>query len=192
MKTRARVVIVDDEPITRLDLKMMIEAENFEVVGQASNGFDAIEVCKEYRPDVVLMDIKMPGVDGLRASEVIRKEGYAKEIILTTAFSDKEYIEAAKQNNIYGYVVKPIVETNLLPLLHLAVQRSGEMTGLENKIETLENDLNARKIIEKAKGFIMESKDLNEEDAYSFIRKMSMDKRCSMQDIAKAIVQLYE
>lgn len=192
MKTRARVVIVDDEPITRLDLKMMVEAENFEVVGQAGNGFDAIEVCKKEKPDIVLMDIKMPGVDGLRASEVIKNEGYAKEIILITAFSDKEYVEAAKQNNIYGYVVKPVTEINLIPLLHLAVKRSGEMSGLAHKIESLENDLVARKIIEKAKGFIMETRKINEKEAYTFIRKLSMDKRCSMEDIAKAIIQLYE
>lgn len=192
MEKKTRVVLVDDEPITKLDIKMMIEDDNFEVVGQASNGFDAIEVCKEFRPDIVLMDIKMPGVNGLRASEVILNEGYAKEIILMTAFSDKEYIESAKQNNIYGYIVKPITENNLLPLLHLASQRCGEMMGLENKIESLQNNLSERKTIEKAKGIIMKDKNMSEEEAYSFVRKLSMDKRCSMYEIAKAIIKLYE
>lgn len=187
-----RIVIVDDEPITRMDLEMMLTSNGFDVVGQAGNGFDAIEVCKQVLPDIVLMDIRMPTVDGLKASEVIKREKYAKEIIILSAFSEKDYVDAAMDNSIYAYVVKPVIEKNLIPLIQLANNRSSELDSLNTKVEQLEDEIRTRRVVEKAKGYIMKEKNMDEKEAYNHIRSLSMNKRCTMSEIADAIIKLYE
>lgn len=187
-----KILLVDDEPITRLDLKMMLESYGFEVAGQAADGLDAIELCKKVKPDIVLMDIKMPGVDGLKATKIIKQENYAKEIILITAFSDQQYIEKAMEHGVYSYVVKPITETNLMPMLQVASKRCNEVKTLQKRIVSLKDDLAARKLIEKAKGHIIVEKKINEQEAYGYLRRMAMNKRCPIKDIAEAIIKIYE
>lgn len=187
-----KILLVDDEPITRLDLKMMLESYGFEVAGQAADGLDAIELCKKVKPDVVLMDIKMPGVDGLKATKIIKQESYAKEVILITAFSDKQYVEKAMEHGAYSYIIKPITENNLMPMLQVASKRCNEIEILKKRIAKLKDDLVARKLIEKAKGHIILEKNMSEQEAYSYLRKMAMNKRCPIKDIAEAIVKIYE
>ncbi|NBI06155.1 ANTAR domain-containing response regulator [Senegalia massiliensis] len=182
------IVIADDEPITRMDLKEFLEEEGYNVVGQASDGFDAVELCKEYNPDLVLMDVKMPILDGMKASKVILKDNIAKSVILLTAYSGPEFIKQAKEIGVMGYIVKPINKPNLIPAIEVAIAKGREIQEIKKDIKTAKDKLEARKVIEKAKGILMETNNITEDQAYKKIKKLSMDKRCPMQDIASAII----
>lgn len=183
-----RIVIADDEPITRMDIREILEAAGYEVMGEACDGFDAVELCRKHKPDLVLMDIKMPLLDGLKASRMIRDEKTAGGILLLTAYSGKEFVGQAKDVGVMGYVVKPIKEESLLPMVEIAVAKGAEIAGLESDMQKAQGQLEGRKLVERAKGILMKSLNVSEEMAYNQIRKLSMDKRCSMKDIAKVIV----
>lgn len=183
-----RIVIADDEPITRMDVREILEAAGYLVVGEASDGFDAVELCRKHKPDLILMDIKMPLLDGLKASQVIRKEKLAVGILLLTAYSGKEFVNQAKDIGVMGYVVKPVKEEALLPMIEVAASKSHEIAQMENNVQEAEDQLERRKLIERAKGLLMRQEGITEQEAYARIRKFSMDKRCSMSDIAKAIL----
>lgn len=182
-----RVVIVDDEPITRMDIAEMLVEEGYDVVAEASDGFDAIELCQKHKPDLVLMDVKMPLLDGLKAAEMIHQDKLASCIVLITAYSGKEFIEKAKKIGVMAYVVKPINEKNLLPTLAVALSKSLEFEEMEKEIEETRNKLEDRKQIEKAKGLLMRNEGMSEEQAYNEIRSLSMSKRRSMGEIARII-----
>lgn len=186
MKTR--IVIADDEPITRMDLREIFEDAGYDVVGEASDGFDAIELCKKHRPDLVLMDIKMPLLDGLKASKIINNEDIAGCIVLLTAYSGKEFIDEAKSSGVMGYVVKPIDENSLLPTVEIALSRQNEIQKIKEDAKKSKEQLDTRKKIDRAKGILMKKNGLSEDSSYNFIRKLSMDKRCSMKDIAEIII----
>ncbi len=186
------VIVVDDEPITRIDIVQMLTQEGFDVLGQACDGFEAIELCKKLNPDVIIMDLNMPKVDGFKACEVIRRDNLAKEIVVITAYSDIKYVKKATDHDVYSYIVKPLTEEKLIPILHLLAKRCGELEKLKNQIDDLKSDIDSRKIVEKAKGYIMKEKNLSEDMAYTYIRRLSMDKRKSMAEIADAILKLYE
>jgi two-component system, response regulator PdtaR len=188
---KKRIVIADDEPITRLDLSEILQEAGYEVVGEAADGFDAIEMCRNHIPDLVLMDIKMPLLDGINAAKVINKEELAKSIILLTAYSGKDFIENAKEAGVMGYLVKPIDEKSLLPAVEVALSKGKEFHKMKNEIKSKEEKLQARKVIEKAKGLLMGKKSISEDEAYNKIRKLSMDKRCSMKEIAEIIIMSY-
>lgn len=187
-----RIVIADDEPITRMDLKEILEAEGYDVVGEASDGFDAVELCRKYSPDLVLMDIKMPLLDGLNAAKIIQNENLASGVVLLTAYSGKEFVEKATKVGAIGYIVKPIDEKSLIPTLEVAISKSAEMKKMKIDIQKACSKLEERKIIEKAKGLLMQRDEITEQEAYDQIRVLSMNKRCSMGDIAEAIIMSHE
>ena len=179
-----RVVIVDDEPITRFDIRDILQGAGYEVVGEAADGFEVIEICKKTRPDVVLMDIQMPVLDGLKAGKKIIQDNTASSIVFLSAYSDVEN----KNLGAIGYLVKPLDEKSLIPTLEMSIARGKETQDLIKQVEKLKTKLDERKIIEKAKGILSKENGLSEAEAYQTIRKLSMDKRCPMSEIAELIV----
>lgn len=186
------IVIVDDEPITRMDTREILEANGYDVVGEASDGFEAIEVCKKYNPSLVLMDIDMPLLDGIKASKVLTKEKLVGGVILLTAFEDKKYIEMAKEVGAFGYMIKPVNEKVFIPTVEMCLSKAEEFDELKEDYDKINNKLNDRKLIEKAKGILVKQLNSNENDAYNRIRKLSMDRRTTMAEIAKIIIVGYE
>ncbi len=186
------IVIVDDEPITRMDTREILEANGYDVVGEASDGFEAIEVCKKYNPSLVLMDIDIPLLDGIKASKVLTKEKLVGGIILLTAFEDKKYIEMAKEVGAFGYMIKPVNEKVFIPTVEMCLSKAEEFDELKKDYDKINNKLNDRKLIEKAKGILVKQLNSNENDAYNRIRKLSMDRRTTMAEIAKIIIVGYE
>ena len=183
-----RVVIADDEPITRMDIKEILTEKGYEVIGEVADGFDAVEVCKEKKPDLVLMDIKMPLLDGLSAARIMAEEGVDAAVVLITAYSEREFIDSAKEIGVSGYLVKPIDEKSLIPSIELAVARNKEMQKLQRDIAKVSERLENRSIIEKAKGRIMERDGISEQEAYDFIRKLSLTKGMSMRRVAEILL----
>ncbi|MBO3387884.1 response regulator [Clostridium perfringens] len=186
------IVIVDDEPITRMDTREILEANGYDVVGEASDGFEAIEVCKKYNPSLVLMDIDIPLLDGIKASKVLTKEKLVGGIILLTAFEDKKYIEMAKEVGAFGYMIKPVNEKVFIPTVEMCLSKAEEFDELKKDYDKINNKLNDRKLIETAKGILVKQLNSNENDAYNRIRKLSMDRRTTMAEIAKIIIVGYE
>ncbi|HFD2083015.1 TPA: ANTAR domain-containing response regulator [Clostridium perfringens] len=186
------IVIVDDEPITRMDTREILEANGYDVVGEASDGFEAIEVCKKYNPSLVLMDIDMPLLDGIKASKVLTKGKLVGGVILLTAFEDKKYIEMAKEVGAFGYMIKPVNEKVFIPTVEMCLSKAEEFDELKKDYDKINNKLNDRKLIEKAKGILVKQLNSNENDAYNRIRKLSMDRRTTMAEIAKIIIVGYE
>lgn len=187
-----KVVIADDDAITRMDLKERLESHGYEVVGQAFDGFDAIEVCKETKPDLILLDIKMPMLDGLSAAKVINEEHLCKCIVMLTAYSDSEFIDTANNRGVMGYIIKPIEDKSLIPTIKVAVKRSEEFSELKEEIREKDKTIQERKIIEKAKGLIMEKNKISEQEAYEYMRMISMSKRIPMKKVSELILVSYE
>ena len=186
--TPIRVVIADDEPITKMDLNELLSEAGYEVVGEASDGFDAVEICRKKHPDLVLMDIKMPLLDGLAAAKIIRSENLAETVMMMTAYSEREFVEQAKDCGVGGYLVKPIDEKSLIPNIEVAVNRSREIGKLRKDIEKVNGRLESRDVTEKAKGLLMEQQKMTEQEAYDYIRKLSQTKHLSMKRVAEMIL----
>ncbi|BCJ94984.1 Fis family transcriptional regulator [Anaerocolumna cellulosilytica] len=187
-KNETSIVIIDDEPITRMDLREMLKGEGYQILGEAADGFDAIELCRQKTPDLVLMDIKMPLLDGLSAAKIIYEENLAGTIILLTAYNEREFVNGAKQNGVSGYLIKPIEETLLIPNIELAVARSMEMRKLKENYEKVSERLENRRIIEQAKGVVMKDRSICEQEAYEYIRKLSQLKNISMKRVSEIIL----
>lgn len=185
---KGRIVIVDDEPITRLDIKDMLIEADYEICGEAADGFEAVEICRKEKPDLVLMDIQMPILDGLKAAKKIAQDKLACSIVFLTAYSDSDNTEKAKKIGATGYLVKPIDEKSLIPTIEVAIARGKQTQNLEAEIEALKTRLEERKIIEKAKGVLGQSLNISEDEAYRHLRKLSMDKRAKMKEIAELIL----
>lgn len=183
-----RIIIADDEPITRMDLRELLEQEGYDVVGEAADGFDAVELCRAQLPDLVIMDVKMPFMDGLMASAVITEEELAGTIVLLTAYNDREFVEEAKKSGVSGYLVKPVDERFLIPALEVAASRSKEMGELKKECKSITKRLESRTIIEQAKGVLMTQRGITEQDAYDYIRNASKQKNVSMKKIAQIIL----
>ncbi|MCG8564873.1 MAG: response regulator [Desulfobacterales bacterium] len=183
-----RIIVADDEPISRMDITEILEDAGYQVLGEASDGFDAVEMCRKHNPDLILMDIKMPLLDGLKAARMIRQEKLAKAVLLLTAYSGKQFVDQAKEIGVAGYLVKPVSEASLLPMIEIAVSQAGEITRMEGDIARAQEQLESRKLIEKAKGILMKQDGISENEAFKRIRKLSMDKQCPMKDIAKIII----
>lgn len=183
-----RVVIADDEPITRMDIKEMLESVGYEVISEAADGFDAVEACKKYHPELVIMDIKMPLLDGIAAARIINEEMLADTVIVLTAYSEKNFVEQAKAVGADGYLVKPIEERALIPSIELAMARSAEMKRLRIDMKKVTERLENRVLIEKAKGRIMSENNMTEQEAYDYIRKLSLEKALSMRRVAEIIM----
>lgn len=182
-----RILVVEDESIVLLDITIMLKDAGFDVVGHARNGEKAIELAHSLQPDLVLMDIKMPKMNGLKASDVISNT-FQIPVLLLTAFSQREYIDEAKRANIVGYLVKPITEANLIPAVEIALLQAANTKNYQERNAQLDETLTNRKVIEKAKGIIMKRKNVTEEIAYNKLRRLSMDKQLSMETVARRII----
>lgn len=186
-----RIVIADDEPIIRMDLKTLLEEMGHNVVGEAADGQKALELVRSLKPDVVIMDIKMPVMDGLDAAKIIAEEKIAP-VVLLTAYSQKDLIERAKEAGVFGYLVKPFQESDLLPAIEIAISRYLEMQELESTVGDLQSKLETRKLVDRAKGILMDKRKLTEAEAFRLIQQQSMNQRKSMREIAEAIIIAHE
>jgi len=184
----SKVLIADDDPIIRLDLRMTLEGAGYEVVGEAGDGIEAVKICEMNRPDVVLMDIQMPLFNGLRAAKMISERDLCDCIIILTAYSMDEYIRTAADQGIMGYLVKPITKEMLIPAVEVALSRAASIRELQDEVDAAKQDAKNRKIIERAKGILMKNEHLSEEEAYKRLRKLAMDKRCQMVVIAEMLI----
>ena len=182
-----RILIAEDEAIIRLDLKEMLEEEGIDVVAEASDGEAAIRLAREHGPDLVIMDIKMPGMDGLTAAERIIGEGLGAVLILT-AFSQKDLVQRAAAAGAMGYLVKPFQKSDLMPAIDVAIARNAELIAVKAEAKDATEQLEARKVIDRAKGRLMDTKGLSEGDAFRHIQKKAMDERRSMKEVAEEIL----
>ena len=184
---RTRVVIAEDEAIIRLDLKELLEEEGYEVVGETGRGDEAIELVRQLQPDLVILDIKMPGLDGLSAARHVAGERLAAVLILT-AFSQRDLVEQARDAGALAYLVKPFQKSDLIPAIEVALARHGELTSLERSVGDLEERLEARKIIDRAKGRLMDGHGLSEHDAWRFLQTEAMNRRVKVHRVAEQVV----
>lgn len=186
--TQSRVVIAEDEALIRLDLKEMLEEDGYAVVGEAGDGETAIRLATEHRPDLVILDIKMPVLDGLSAAERIAAERIAPVVILT-AFSQRELVERARDAGAMAYLVKPFNKADLTPAIEMAVSRYTELSALEAEVSGLQERLDTRKLVERAKGLLQSRHGLSEPEAFRWIQKNSMDRRLTMRKVAETVVE---
>ena len=182
-----RVLIAEDEAIIRLDLKEMLEEEGLEVVGEASDGEAAIRLAREHRPDLVIMDIKMPGMDGLTAAERIVEEDLSAVLILT-AFSQKDLVQRAADAGAMGFLVKPFQKSDLMPAIQVAIARHDELSAVKKESHELADQLETRKVVNRAKGKLMDAQGLTEAEAFRHIQKRSMNERRSMKEVAEELL----
>jgi response regulator len=183
-----RILVVDDEPITRMDISEILKEANCNVVGEAKDGYEAIEKCEQYKPDFVIMDVKMPLLDGLKAAKVINEKKLSRGVVLLTAYSNKEFIEEAKKIGIIGYIIKPIDEKSFIPNLEIIFSKQEEFEKLEKKYLKTAQKLEDRRKIDIAKSILMRNQNLSENEAYEYIRNLSMNKRTDMGKIADIII----
>lgn len=186
-QSKLRIVIADDEPIIRLDLKQMLETVGYEVVSEVGNGFKAVEAARALRPDVVILDIKMPEMDGIDAAKIITEEKIAPTVLLT-AYSQIDLVNRAKEAGVFSYLVKPFRESDLLPSIEIAISRWQEFQEMEKQARDLEDKLETRKSVDRAKGILMDQYGLKEQEAFRRIQVQSMNTRKSMREIAEAII----
>ena len=182
-----RVLIADDDPIIRLDLRQMLESLGYEVIGEAGDGREAIEKAQEMAPDICILDVKMPVMDGIEAVEKISEEGIAPAILLT-AYSDKELIERAKAAGVFAYLVKPFKPSDLSPEIEVARSRFEQNKALIKEAATLQDRLETRKLVDRAKGILMAQENIDEAEAYRRIQLQSMNMRKSMKEVSEAII----
>jgi len=182
---------VDDESIIRIDLREMLSNLGYLVIGEVGDGRSAVNLARELRPDLVIMDIKMPGMDGIDAAKILTEEKIAP-VLLLTAYSQKELVSRAKQAGVVGYLVKPFRESDLSPAIEVALARFAEFRALESEVGDLQEALETRKFVERAKGILMDTQGLTEADAFRKIQRMSMNTRKPMKEVAEAIILAHE
>ncbi|MGQ0679754.1 MAG: ANTAR domain-containing response regulator [Actinomycetota bacterium] len=187
MTERARILIAEDEAIIRLDLREMLEEEGYEVVGEAGDGADALKLAEKLKPDLAILDIVMPGMDGLTAAAQINEKELSAVLILT-AFSQRELVEKATRTGAMAYLVKPFEKHDLMPAVELAMARWSEVRALAGESKDLQERLEARKLVEKAKGILMEQHKLSEKEAFRTIQRMAMEQRVTMAKLAGELI----
>lgn len=184
---KLRIVIADDESIIRLDLKETLQRMGHQVVAEAGDGRVAVELVREHRPDLVILDVKMPEMDGVDAAKEISRDKLAP-VLLLTAYSQQDLVERAMEAGVFAYVVKPFTETDLLPAMSVAIARFREFSAISQEAQSLAQALETRKIVDRAKGILMDKHGLREQEAFRRIQQQSMNTRKTMREIAEAII----
>lgn len=187
MAQQLRLVIADDESLIRMNLKETLVGLGYLVVGEAGDGVSVINLARELRPDLVVMDIKMPKLDGIQAAKVLTEERIAP-VLLLTAYSDRELVDRARDAGVVSYIVKPFRDAELLPAIEIALGRFAEFREIEREITDLKDSLETRKQVERAKGVLMDTQGLKEQEAFRKIQQLSMNTRRSMREVAEAIL----
>ncbi|MDO4411656.1 ANTAR domain-containing response regulator [Cutibacterium sp.] len=182
-----RVVVAEDEALIRLDLVELLEEHGYEIVGQASDGEEAVRLANELEPDLVVMDVKMPKMDGITAADKIAEDRICA-VVMLTAFSQRDLIKRAKEAGAMAYVVKPFDASDVIPAIEIAMARFAEIRGVEDEVMDLEERLESRKIVDQAKGILQTSLDLTEPEAFRWIQKTAMDLRKSMREVAQGVI----
>jgi response regulator NasT len=181
----ARILVAEDEALIRLDLVEMLTEAGYEVVAQATNGVEAIALAKEFKPDLAILDVKMPELDGISAAQEIIE---ISPVLMLTAFSQKELVERARDAGVMAYVVKPFSINDLTPAIEIAMSRHLQMRSLREEVADLHERLETRKVIDRAKGILMAAMNLSEPEAFSWIQRAAMDRRISMKSVAEAVI----
>lgn len=189
--SQIRLIIADDESIIRMNLKETLVGLGYLVIGEAGDGVSVINLARELRPDLVLMDIKMPKLDGIQAAKVLTQEKISP-VLLLTAYSDRDLVDRAKEAGVVNYIVKPFREAELLPAIEIALARYQEFLEMDNEIRDLKETLDTRKLVERAKGVLMDTQGLKEAEAFRKIQQLSMNTRKPMKEIAQAILLAHE
>ena len=184
---RPSVIVAEDEAIIRMDIVETLKESGFDVIGQAGDGAEAVRLALELKPQLVLMDIKMPGTDGLQAAEILKE--HKVPVVLLTAFSSPELVERASEAGVYSYVVKPFNPSNLIPALRIALSLHERMSTAANELDEMNEKLETRKLVDRAKGLLTEKMKLNEPEAFRWIQKASMDRRLSMKQVALTVIE---
>src|SRR6266851_6573895 len=187
-QTPLRVLIAEDEALIRLDLKEMLEEEGYSVVGEAADGQQAVDLAVSLRPDLVILDVKMPVLDGISAAEQVAADQIAPVVILT-AFSQRELVERARDAGAMAYLVKPFTKADLVPAIEMAVSRYTEIKALDQEVNTLKDRLEVRKLLDRAKGKLQTEQGMSEPDAFRWIQKTSMDQRLAMRAVAERVLE---
>jgi AmiR/NasT family two-component response regulator len=182
-----RVLIAEDEALIRLDLREMLQEEGFEVVGEVADGASAVRLARELTPDLVILDVKMPVMDGIEAAEEISRERLAGILILT-AFSQRELVERARRAGALAYLVKPFQKHDLLPAIEIAISRFRELSGLEAVVDDLQGQLASRKLVERAKGLLQEHEGMSEADAFRALQREAMQRRVTMGTVSEETI----
>jgi two-component system, response regulator PdtaR len=182
------VVIAEDEALIRLDLKEMLEEEGYLVAGEVGDGASAVDLAQRLRPDLVIMDVKMPGLDGISAAEQISAERLAPVVILT-AFSQRDLVKRASDAGAMAYLIKPFTRADLVPAIEIAVSRYQEITALDSEVTGLRDRLEVRKLLDRAKGLLQADRGITEAEAFRWIQKTSMDRRMTMRAVAEEVLQ---
>ncbi len=183
-----RVVIAEDEAIIRLDLKETLEEEGYDVVGETGRGDEAVELVRDLEPDLAILDIRMPGLDGLAAAREISTTNKSAVLILT-AYSQRDLIEQARDAGALAYLVKPFQRSELIPAVEIALGRHREMRALHDQTQTLEDQLETRKLVDRAKGILMDDHDMAESEAFDWIQKQAMNSRVKARDVAEQVIE---
>lgn len=184
---KTRVVVAEDESLIRIDIVEILRDNGFDVVGEAADGEKAVALAEELRPDIVVMDVKMPLLDGISAAEILTKRHIAP-VVLLTAFSQRELVERAAEAGALAYVVKPFTPNDLIPAIDIALTRYQQITALEDEISDLAERLETRKVLDRAKGILNDTMGLTEPEAFRWIQKASMDRRLSMREVAQTVI----
>lgn len=184
---RKRILIADDESLILMDLREMLSNLGYLIVGEASDGVSAVNMARELKPDLVIMDVMMPAMDGIEAAKLLTAERIAP-VLLLTAYSQEDLVERAKEAGVVGYLVKPFRESNLAPAIEVTLARFAEFQTLQKEVADLKETLETRKLVDRAKGILMATQGLSEQDAFRRIQKMSMNTRRPMKEIAEAVI----
>ncbi|MFZ2261830.1 MULTISPECIES: ANTAR domain-containing response regulator [Luteococcus] len=186
-RPRPRVLVAEDEALIRMDLVELLGDEGYDVVGQAGDGEAAVELARELKPDLVVMDVKMPKMDGITAAEIIAEERIAP-VVMLTAFSQRDLVERAREAGAMAYVVKPFDASDVVPAIEIAMGRFAEIRAVEDEVQDLEERLASRKAVDQAKGMLQEGLGLSEPEAFRWIQKTAMDLRISMREVADKVI----
>ena len=181
------VVVAEDESLIRIDIIETLSDNGFTVVGEAADGEKAIELARKLHPDIVVMDVKMPLLDGISAAEILTKEKIAP-VVLLTAFSQRELVERASEAGALAYVVKPFGPNDLIPAIEIALSRAAQLSALEDEVSDLADRLETRKVLDRAKGILNDTMGLTEPEAFRWIQKASMDRRLTMREVAQTVI----